>query len=141
MNAIWSADLGWVLDNLTKNVPHVRHALVVSPDGLPLAQSQSADNSQDLTDRLSAAVCGLRSVATNAAYVLNAGAVHQTMVEMDDGFLLVTTAVKDSCLAVITTRDADLTLVGYEMNLLVDRVGEYLTSAPRSGAASPSNRS
>jgi predicted regulator of Ras-like GTPase activity (Roadblock/LC7/MglB family) len=56
------------------------------------------------------------------------------MVEMDHAFLFVTAAGRGACLALLAREDADMGLVAYEMNLMVKRVGQVLTSAPRTGA-------
>jgi predicted regulator of Ras-like GTPase activity (Roadblock/LC7/MglB family) len=56
-----------------------------------------------------------------------AGTVKQVIVEMEAGFLFVQTISDGSILSVLTTTDADLGLIGYEMALLVSRVGDVLT--------------
>jgi predicted regulator of Ras-like GTPase activity (Roadblock/LC7/MglB family) len=53
---------------------------------------------------------------------------------MDDGFLFVAAAGDGSCLAVLSAVTADIGLVAYEMALLVKRVGEHLSTAPRVAA-------
>jgi hypothetical protein len=44
----------------------------------------------------------------------------------------VTAAGAGASLAVLADSDADMGMVAYEMNLLVKRVGTYLSSPPRS---------
>ncbi|MBO0517437.1 roadblock/LC7 domain-containing protein, partial [Streptomyces beijiangensis] len=61
----------------------------------------------------------------------HAGAVRQTLVEMDDGFLFVAAAGDGSCLAVLSSVTADIGLIAYEMARLVKRVGEHLRTPPR----------
>src|SRR5262249_14938321 len=63
------------------------------------------------------------------------GAVLQTVVEMDNGFLFLMSISDGSSFAVLAARSCDVGQVGYEMALLVDRVGEALTPQPRSTAA------
>jgi hypothetical protein len=53
------------------------------------------------------------------------------MVEMERSFLVVTAAGSGACLAVLAEAEADLGLLAYEMNLLVKRVGSYLSTQPR----------
>ncbi len=45
--------------------------------------------------------------------------------------------IRDSgaCLAVLGEEDADMGMIAYEMNMLVKRVGTYLSSAPRAEQA------
>ena len=54
-------------------------------------------------------------------------AVEQVIVEMTLGYLFVSTISDGSALAVLAAKDADIALIGYEMTLLVDRVGSALT--------------
>jgi hypothetical protein len=50
---------------------------------------------------------------------------------MENSFLVVTAAGAGACLAVLAEAQADLGLLAYEMNLLVKRVGTYLSTQPR----------
>ncbi len=124
-----SAGLGWLLDDLADRVEHVRHALVLSSDGLVTDVSRDLDP-QD-AEHLAAVSSGFHSLARGAGKHFSAGAVRQTMVEFDDGFLFVTAAGDGSCLSVLTTAGADVGQIAYEMTLLVHRVGEHLGVAPR----------
>ena len=53
------------------------------------------------------------------------------MVEMENAYLFVTGAGRGACLAVLAAESADVGLIAYEMNVLVDQVGRYLDAAPR----------
>ena len=57
----------------------------------------------------------------------DAGGVVQTVVEMDRGIVLLMSISDGSCLAVLASPSCDIGLIGYEMTLLVDRVGQLLT--------------
>jgi predicted regulator of Ras-like GTPase activity (Roadblock/LC7/MglB family) len=50
---------------------------------------------------------------------------------MDKAYLVVTAAGRGACLAVLASDLADLGLVVYEMNILLKRVGTYMSAAPR----------
>ena len=76
---------------------------------------------------MAAVVSGLRSLSEGGARVMGKGSVNQVIVEMDHGYLFVTSISDGSVLGVLTGRDADLAAVGYETTLLVDRVGSILT--------------
>lgn len=52
---------------------------------------------------------------------------------MADGFLLVMSVAEGAHLAVLAAGDSDLGQVGYEMALLVERVGAVLSPAARVG--------
>jgi hypothetical protein len=64
--------------------------------------------------------------------VFEGGAVTQTVVEMQRGFLVVMAISDGSSLAVLAAADCDMGLVAYEMALLVERVGSALTPEVRS---------
>lgn len=133
MNQVTSSaqDLNWLITNFVESVPAVAHAIVVSADGLPLAFSEGFP--PDRADQLAAVASGLASLTQGAARVFEAGAVLQTVVEMEGGLLLVMAVSNGSSLAVLAAADCDMGLVAYEMTLLVERVGRALTPEPRSG--------
>ena len=82
-------------------------------------------------DQLAAVASGLASLTQGAARCFDAGAVNQTIVEMEKGFLFVMSVSDGSCLAVLASPSCDIGLVGYEMALLVARTGDVLTPALR----------
>ncbi|MFC7894239.1 roadblock/LC7 domain-containing protein [Streptomyces sp. NPDC057381] len=128
-------ELDWLLDDLVGCVHEVRHAVVLSNDGL--AVSASTGLGREDAEHLAAVASGFHSLAKGAGRHFGAGGVRQTMVEMDDGFLFVAAAGDGSCLALLTAVTADIGLVAYEMARLVRRVGEHLHTAPRAAAPPP----
>ncbi|MFJ6540357.1 roadblock/LC7 domain-containing protein [Streptomyces sp. NPDC091385] len=130
-----SGELDWLLDDLVTRVHEVRHAVVLSNDGLAVGASSGIG--RDDAEHLAAVASGFNSLAKGAGRHFGAGGVRQTMVEMDDAFLFVAAAGDGSCLAVLTAVTADIGLVAYEMARLVKRVGEHLSSAPRIMARPP----
>ncbi|HEX2313328.1 MAG TPA: roadblock/LC7 domain-containing protein [Thermomonospora sp.] len=130
-----SVDLAWLLDDLVRRVAEAQHAVVLSADGLLMAAS--GDMSQDDAEHMSAVAAGIQSLARGAGERFGGGAVRQTIIEMKTAFLLVTVAGKGACLAVLTTEDADVGLVAYEMAMLVSSVGHHLSSPARTSAGNP----
>lgn len=130
-----SGELDWLLDDLTTRVSEVRHAVVLSNDGLAVGAS-SALNRED-AEHLAAVASGFHSLAKGAGRHFRVGDVRQTLVEMDDGLLFVAAAGDGSCLAVLTSATADIGLIAYEMARLVKRVGEHLYTPPRVTAQPP----
>lgn len=124
-----NGQLDWLLTDFMRGTPEVRHTLVVSGDGLPLAASDGIDAM--LGDQLSAATSGLVSLAKGSAQLLGLAPVNQTIVEMTGGYLFMTSISQGSTLAVVAERQCDMGLVGYEMTMLAARVGHALTPAPR----------
>ncbi|GHB34135.1 dynein regulation protein LC7 [Streptomyces xanthochromogenes] len=124
-----SGELDWLLDDLVLRVGEVRHAVVLSNDGLAVGAS-SALTRED-AEHLAAVASGFHSLAKGAGRHFRVGAVRQTMVEMDDGFLFVAAAGDGSCLTVLSSLTTDIGLIAYEMARLVKRVGEHLYTPPR----------
>lgn len=124
--------LDWLLVEFARDTPSVVHAVVVSGDGLRLATSPGMDTA--LGDQVSAAASGLVSLARGTSHLLGAGPVAQTILEMREGYLFVSTISQGAILAVYADRQCDMGLVGYEMTLLAARVGHALTPGVRAEA-------
>ncbi|MQA07344.1 MAG: roadblock/LC7 domain-containing protein [Pseudonocardiaceae bacterium] len=120
-----SGGFGWLITDFVRRVPGVAHAVVVSADGLLLAGSEGLP--QDRAEQLSAVASGLVSLTQGAARCFEAGAVNQTVVEMERGYLFLMSVSDGSCLAVLAAPTCDIGLVAYEMTLLVERVGQQIT--------------
>lgn len=127
--------LDWFMAKFVGEVPGVSHAILVSTDGLLMASSSRSPT--DDTDQMAALTSGLASLANGAARLFRAGAVRQSIIEMEDAFLLVMGVGNGSYLAVLTSVSCDIGQVGYEMAVLVDRVGKTISATPR---ATPSAR-
>ena len=128
-----TGELGWLLDELVAQVPAVRHAVVLSTDGLAIASS--AQLRREDSEHLAAVASGFHSLAKGAGRHFEAGPVRQTMVEFDGGFLFVVAAGGGSCLAVFSSADSDIGLIAFEMARLIRQVGEHLYTAPRAAGA------
>ena len=107
-------------------------SVAVSADGLLLAASR--DLPKDRADQLAAIAAGLVSLTQGASRCFDGGAVLQTVVGMDNGFLFLMSISDGSSFAVLAARNCDVGQVGYEMALLVDRVGDALTPSIRAAA-------
>jgi predicted regulator of Ras-like GTPase activity (Roadblock/LC7/MglB family) len=124
-----TGQLSWLLDNLVDQVEHVQQALVLSRDGLVVAASQGL--TPEDSEHLSALAAGLQSLARGTGRHFGAGEVRQTIIEMDSAFLFVIAAGRGTCLAVLTSADANVGIIAYEMAMLVRRMGKYLDAEPR----------
>ncbi|MFX4293491.1 roadblock/LC7 domain-containing protein [Streptomyces bohaiensis] len=127
-----STTLDWLLDDLTQRLPGVRHVLLLSSDGLVTSTSRKLPRGD--AERLAAVASGLHSLARNVGDQFASGSVRQTMIEFDDGVLLVAAAGDGSALAVLTGGETDTAQLGYETELLVAKVGEHMGVAVRDGA-------
>ncbi len=138
-NASQHGELNWLLEDLIQRVVGARHAVVLSADGLLLGRS--AGLSRDDSEHLSAMASAFQSLARGTGRHFGGGAVRQTIVEMEHAYLFVTAAGHGACLALLGEEDADMGMIAYEMNMLVKRVGTYLSAAPRAEQATvPSAR-
>lgn len=122
-------DMGWLLSNFADSVAGIAHVIAVSADGLLLATSR--DLPADRADQLAAITSGVVSLTDGASRMFNAGQVQQTIIEMDSGYLFLMSISDGSSMAVLAARNCDVGQVGYEMALLVERVGAALSPAPR----------
>ena len=122
-------DMGWLLNNFANSVAGIAHVVAVSADGLLLASSR--DLPADRADQLAAIASGVVSLTEGASRMFNAGTVQQTIIEMDSGYLFLMSISDGSSMAVLAARSCDVGQVGYEMALLVERVGAALSPTAR----------
>jgi predicted regulator of Ras-like GTPase activity (Roadblock/LC7/MglB family) len=126
-------NMNWLLTNFADHVPGIAHAIAVSADGLLLASSR--DLPADRAEQLAAVTAGLVSLTLSTAYYFDGGSVQQTIVEMDGGYLFLMSISNGSSLVALAARHCDVGQVGYEMALLVERVGAALVPLPRKAVA------
>lgn len=127
--------LDWLINGLVERVPQVTRAVVLSGDGVLMGSSRGLDVAD--AEHLSALAAGLQSLAQGARRQFGGGRVRQTIIEMRDCYLFVTAAGQGASLAVLSSVDVDPGVVTYEMAVLVTRVGEHLSSLPRTARRSP----
>jgi predicted regulator of Ras-like GTPase activity (Roadblock/LC7/MglB family) len=124
-------DLDWLLQNLLERTPETRHALVLSKDGLKLCYTQGLNI--DRADQLAAIASGIQSLSygASAEFGDGSGGLRQSMTEFHGGLLFIVEAGEGAHLAVVATEEADVGLLGHNMNELVEQLREHLTAAPR----------
>lgn len=132
--------LNWLLDDLVRRLVGAEQAVVLSGDGLLLGRSATLD--RDSAEHLAAMAAAFQSLSRGVGMQFGKGFVQQTVVELEFGYLVVTEAGEGACLALIGSADADLGMVAYEMNVIVQQVGGSLSARPRvQPAESPGPRS
>jgi predicted regulator of Ras-like GTPase activity (Roadblock/LC7/MglB family) len=127
-----SGELSWLLDDLVNRVAQVRKAVMLTQDGLAIGASQGL--SREDAEHLAALAAGFQSMARGAGQHFGGGQVRQTVIEMESAYLFVSAAGHGTCLAVLSTTDADVGLIAYEMAVLVRRSNEHLGVGLRPGA-------
>ncbi|MFD3947908.1 roadblock/LC7 domain-containing protein [Streptomyces sp. NPDC058579] len=124
--------VSWLIEDFSRQTPGVSSSILVSADGLTLADSGHLP--RETRERLSAVVCGIVALARGAVSIQGRGRMNQTLVDMgaDGGFLCIMAVSDGSSLGVLCTSTCDVGLVAYEAARLVDRVGPSLTPEVRS---------
>ena len=122
-------NFNWLLQRFAEQVPAVQQAIVVSSDGLCLAVSDGVV--RENAERLAAVASGMVGLSYGTAGRLGAGAVRNVIIEMENGWLLVTGIQDGSLMCTLAGRDADVGTLGYEMAMFAERAGEVLTPALR----------
>jgi uncharacterized protein len=115
----------WLLDTFTSGTAGVREAIAVSSDGLLMAMSAISDQAN--AERLAAIVSGMTSLSNGVANWYALGELNRVIVDLADGYLLITAISSGSVLGVIADRSANLGTVAYEMTLFASRAGGALT--------------
>jgi predicted regulator of Ras-like GTPase activity (Roadblock/LC7/MglB family) len=118
-------DFGWLLDNFAASTPGVRHALIVSSDGLPLITAGGM--SPDLADPLAAMTSGIISLGNNIADKVGDAGCDQLMLKFPTGHFLFMGIGNLAGFAVLVRNGANLGVVAHQMAQLVDAVGHVLT--------------
>lgn len=126
------ASLDWLLDDFVERVPAAQRAIVLSVDGLLMGGSRGMEQAD--AEHMAAVAAGFASLSRSAGRHFRAGPVRQTIIEMEEAFLLVTSAGQGSCLAVLSDAASDIGMVAYEMALLVERIGHNMATQPRAAA-------
>ncbi|ONH33208.1 roadblock/LC7 domain-containing protein [Pseudofrankia asymbiotica] len=122
--------MDWMLKDLAESVPGTRHVIVLTADGLRMAQYNT---DVDTADRLAAACAGLQSLsaAVGAEFPRGDKRMRLVVIEVGGGFFYLMAAGAGAYLAVLADEGVDAGLMGQQMRNLVARIGEHLTSPPR----------
>ncbi len=120
-----ATNFNWLVENFVEHIPGVVDAAVVSSDGLLMAMSPGIGRAGG--DQLAAVTSGLTSMTGGAARCFGGGDVSQIVVELVQGYMMFMSIQDGSALAVLSTKDADVGLIGYEMTMLSKRMGTVLT--------------
>jgi uncharacterized protein len=118
-------DLSWILASFAHRTVGVREAVAVSSDGFLLAASAGLEGPG--VEQFGAIISGLTSLSRGAADLYHYGEVNQIIIEMFEGYLFVMAVDDGSAVGVLADADCDVGSVGYEMTLLIQRVGDMLT--------------
>ena len=115
----------WLLSQFAGNTPEVIDAIAVSSDGLLIAMSNQLDRAN--ADRLAAITSAILSLAQGAGQVYDLGSPNKVIVDLDGGYLLVSSISPGSALGVLATRATNLGNLAYEMARFANQAGEVIS--------------
>lgn len=122
-------DLTVRLQQMLTEIRHSQGAMLLSSDGIAKC---AVGLGAEQADQLAATASGLFSLARSAATVTGApSTVRQVVVELDDMLMFISSAGLGTILAVVTTREADAALVGFETQKFVASVRSFLPTPER----------
>jgi predicted regulator of Ras-like GTPase activity (Roadblock/LC7/MglB family) len=113
-----------LLDDLITRVTGADLAMVLSPDGLPLAASGQLDD--ELAEQVAGVTAGLHALATATARQSETGTVRQVIVQMRRAYLFVTTTRGGAILTVRFSGDVEVGDVAYEVALFAGQAHHHL---------------
>lgn len=123
----------WLVSRFVQDTPGVAHAVLVSVDGLVIARN--AELPIDRAEQMAAVSSGLASLASGAAGLFDGGAVLQSIIEMQNGFVLLM-SVGDG----VTSGGADRPVRGHRSDRVRDgdhgRAGRARRGRGSAGAVS-----
>jgi predicted regulator of Ras-like GTPase activity (Roadblock/LC7/MglB family) len=120
-----AADFTWLLDRFATETAGVVDAIAVSSDGLLIAVSQLCEHAD--SERLAAIVSGLTSLAAGASGNYGLGSLNKVIIDLEGGHVLVSAIGCGAVLGVVTSKEAKLGNIAYEMTLFANRAGAALT--------------
>jgi predicted regulator of Ras-like GTPase activity (Roadblock/LC7/MglB family) len=115
----------WLLSQFASNTPEVVDAIAVSSDGLLIAMSHKLDRAN--ADRLAAITSALSSLAIGAGRVYELGIPNKIIIDLEGGYLLVSSISAGASLGVLASRAANLGNLAYEMAVFANRAGEVIS--------------
>jgi predicted regulator of Ras-like GTPase activity (Roadblock/LC7/MglB family) len=115
----------WLLGRFAGDTAGVIEAIAVSSDGLLIAMSATLERAD--ADRLAAITSAINSLAAGASRVYDLGIANKVIIDLDRGYLLVSTLSVGSSLGVLATKEANLGVLAYEMAMFANRAGDVLT--------------
>jgi uncharacterized protein len=117
-------DFTWLLTKFSQETAGVVDVIAVSSDGLLMATAGDADRAS--SDRLSAIVSGMVSLAAGAGTSYGLGALNKVIVDAEGGYLIVMAMGAGALLGAVADKTASLGTVAYEMAVFINRINGIL---------------
>ncbi|MDX3434364.1 roadblock/LC7 domain-containing protein [Streptomyces sp. ME01-18a] len=121
--------MNWMLKDLADQVPRTRSVVVLSTDGVCIAQHNAV---HDTVDRMATACASLQSAAGAIASELpySDGRLNLVALEISGGFFFLMSVGSSAFLAVLADEDVDGSQMGLRMRALVPQI-EHLYAGPQ----------
>ena len=123
--SVEAQNFNWLLSRFATETAGVIEVIAVSSDGLLMATS-GGDSRED-ADRLAAITSAIMSLAVGASQCYQLGDPDKIIIELAQGYVLVSTISVGSVLGVLASKQANLGNIAYEMALFTNRAGAVLT--------------
>ena len=117
-------DFTWLLAKFAQDTAGVIDVIAVSSDGLLMAVAGEADRAS--SDRLSAIVSGMVSLAAGAGSSYGLGVLNKVIVDAEGGYLIVMAMGAGALLGAVADKSASLGTVAYEMAVFINRINGIL---------------
>lgn len=117
--------LGFIIQSFVNDTEGVSFAQTVSADGMHLAASSGYNEANHET--FAAIASGLASLTEGAVKNFGLGDFTRQIIEATHGWILVARVSETASMGVVADADVDLGMVGYEMTLLAQRLGDVLS--------------
>jgi predicted regulator of Ras-like GTPase activity (Roadblock/LC7/MglB family) len=115
----------WLVNQFAGTTPEVIDAIAVSSDGLLIAMTHKLDRAS--ADRLAAITSAVISLAHGAGKVYDLGVPNKVIIDLDGGYVLVSSISAGATFGVLATRQANLGNLAYEMAVFANRAGEVIS--------------
>lgn len=112
-----------VLQALVNSSPDVEGAAVVTTDGLPLASALPVGTDEDRVAAMGAAAL---SMGSRTASELRRGGLEQVLVKGELGYVVLVQAGSDTVLQAISSSDAKLGMLLFEMKTAARQIADQL---------------
>jgi len=122
-----AADFTWLLNRFATETAGVVDVIAVSSDGLLIAVSRLREPAH--SERLAAIVSGITSLAAGASGNYGLGGLNKVIIDLEHGHVLVSAIGSGAVLGVVTSKEAKLGNIAYEMTVFANRAGSALNPA------------
>ena len=116
--------LSEIINNFVSGTNDIRGAALVTPDGLPLANSLPSSMDEDRVSAMSAAML---SLGERIGGELSRGTIERIYVDGDDGYSVLTSCGQDAVFLVLASKSAKQGILQLEIKRTVEELKSILT--------------